>query len=213
MDGCLDVGGQILYKAETVGLNLADCEIVADLVSRFRGGDDDRFPTEIELISSSELRSPEYAPGVEAARRLIACVGDSSFPISDRFAILSCMWAAPHVDDTFDGSLFVSVVVRTGPSPYVMQTLRTGAAEDGAPASLITNTRVLNVGDVVVFDPTAPHYAFPQRPSEQSLLVLLQVELTGVSAMSAEKRQSTLPQAAGDGDEDWAFHTEQKPYT
>lgn len=90
--------------------------------------------------------------------------------------LLMCEWAQTHADESFAGSAFASLVLHTGPHPYVMETFTTIQNHHGL-QKVCKTQHTLSVGDVFVFDPTTPHMATPTRPSDGQRLILLQVEL------------------------------------
>jgi hypothetical protein len=92
-----------------------------------------------------------------------------------------CQWSALHDDGPFAGSSFLSIVLHTGPNPYIMQTAYTSYISRPKNRHIFnTNTtdHMLSVGDTFVFDPTTPHMAFPKYLHQDQLLVLLQFEIS-----------------------------------
>jgi len=110
--------------------------------------------------------------------------------------IIVCEWASVHDDYAFAGKCFLSVIMHTGPQPYVMQMAHTevGKGAFGEKSlSVVTSTRQLNVGDIILFDPTTPHMAAPKRPADGQLLVLLQFELADPDQKSRNKLIKRFP--------------------
>ena len=79
--------------------------------------------------------------------------------------MLVTKFAPAHSDPAFEEQIFVSLVLRTGSSPYLVQAFHTEYAptEDMALKFVDTN-RCLEVGDIPVLDPTTPHMAAPTVP-------------------------------------------------
>ena len=117
--------------------------------------------------------------------------------------VLVCEWAAPHVDESYEGSAFLSLVLHTGPEPYILQTFHSSVKEEfGVAQRLEVSTRVLQRGDLLILDPTTPHMAAPLHPHQDQFLVLLQVELPD---RTPEDREAILKRfAPREGDRDSA---------
>lgn len=91
--------------------------------------------------------------------------------------ILVTAQAFPHTDPAYAGHAFLSLVLHTGPTAYLMETFHVGRSFTGEPDAF-TSARVISTDDWFVFDPTTPHFAAPLHPHEDSLLILLQLELS-----------------------------------
>jgi len=169
-------GAHLLYRANSPALCEHDIAILAQAVQDYVY-DVGLDATQIELLTEEDqarLFSPE---AVAARERLVQALGWAHLQPNQR-GIIFCEWAPPHVDDYYVGKAFVSLVLHTGPEPYVIQTFHTAqrAPEDRTPGpvTLTQTTRLLNVGDLFVLDPCTPHMAAPVRSNNEALLVLLQ---------------------------------------
>lgn len=161
-----------IYKAAPLRISQED---IAKVVAATQAFVDNRGlnPAQIEVFTPKEFQR-EAADAYPALVRLFQALGfDEPTPGA---GVLVCEWAAPHVDDSYEGAAFVSLVLHTGPEPYVMQTFH-AEHRPGAVPQLTASTRVLRSGDCFVFDPTTPHMAMPLHPHQDQLLVMLQVEL------------------------------------
>lgn len=131
---------------------------------------------EISLLTKNDFsqRGSEASEAFERMVKLVPTLGGYSSP-----AVVFCEWAGVHDDETFEGKAFFSVVLHTGMEPYVMQVISTAPPSlPGTKAPrLHCDTRVLSVGDAMVFDPTTPHMAVPKEPTRGQLLILFQIEL------------------------------------
>lgn len=152
-------------------------------------------PAQIEVFSRTQLESAHAGAGEAFATLRRACGLPERIP----GAVVVCEWASPHVDDTFAGQAFVSLVLHTGPEPYVMQAFHTEHTSSGQTA-LVTSTRVLHQGDLAVFDPTTAHFTAPRHPNADQLLVLLQFELADYTEQDREILLQRFPPASQDKD-------------
>lgn len=180
-----------LYKTAPVLLPPDATKLVVDEVDRFvcnKG----LYPGEVELVERYDLDEPANKALDELMASLPAALQ------SDKPALLVCEQALPHTDPTYQGSAFVSVVLATGPEPYHLQCFHSTLV-DGLP-DLVTSSRVLRVGDCVVFDPTTPHMVVPLHPHQEQLLVLLQVELEDKTESERARILEQLPPVADDRD-------------
>jgi hypothetical protein len=164
-----------LYHVDVPALSPLDCfaKIAKDFVGRNR-----LSSSKIDAVSIRKNNAiiDELAQPFE---RIVDALGLTAEE-AERETLLVCEWASVHADPTFAGKAFISVVVHTGPQPYVMQLASTGvrmARGGGRILTLPKSVCQLNVGDVILFDPTTPHMAAPKRPMDGQLLVLLQFEL------------------------------------
>jgi hypothetical protein len=162
------------YRAATPVLDQADIKAVGDavmdIVVEYGIG-----VAEIQVFNCKQFAELASEAAVASFQRLIEGLGLDV--AADRVSLLACEWASPHDDSSFCGSAFLSLVLRTGDSPYVMSMFHHRRMPDSRALDLITTTRVLKPADLVVFDPTIPHMAAPGRPNEKALLVLLQAEV------------------------------------
>lgn len=155
--------------------------------------------TEIDLLSErnqAQVLSPEACL---AREQLVRELGWQDMPASSR-AVLFCEWAPPHVDSSFAGKAFVSLVLHTGEEPYLVQTFHTKrhTNEDPDPIALTTTSRLLRPGDLMVLDPCTPHMAAPVRSSRDALLIMLQVEWPDATAEEREALIKRFPVAEAD---------------
>lgn len=152
------------------------------------------LPAQIEAFSSKQLEGAQNGAGnaLMSLRRAL------KLPADTPSAVVACEWASPHVDELFAGQAFVSLVLHTGPEPYVVQTLHTEHRVDGN--TLVTSTRMLRQGDVMVLDPTVAHFAAPRSPGSNQLLVLLQFELPDQTELDRANLLKQFPPDARDKD-------------
>lgn len=158
---------------------------------------------EILLLSARHLRDFAGAESAEAFERLAAQLGHR--PEDAQPVVLACEWASPHVDESYAGQAFCSLVLHTGPEPYVLQLLETSVGPDGV-SRVKATTRVLTPGDVVVIDPTTPHMAMPLHSHSESLLVMLQLELPDTCPAEREAVLRRFPPRADDRDHETALY-------
>ncbi|MCC5613146.1 hypothetical protein LC612_42340 [Nostoc sp. CHAB 5834] len=99
------------------------------------------------------------------------------------------------------------MVLHTGTEPYVMQVIST--APPSLPGTraprLFCDTRVLSVGDALVFDPTTPHMAVPKEPTDGQLLILFQVELPDNDEQERSAVLEAFPPLSCDADDSGIF--------
>lgn len=165
----------LLYKFElTAPAPDEDLKVIADAVKKMVE-DDGLAPSEIEAYAIRQFHDNVLAHA--AIKRLLDLMGAQNFPESSA-SLIACHWASPHVDEYFSGKAFASLVVHTGPERYVLQTLHTSSLKKKERGlDLHRSTKMLKAGEAFVFDPTTPHFSAPVYPHENSLLVLLQVEV------------------------------------
>lgn len=154
--------------------------------------------SEIDVIPKSYVRDHGAQDVLNRlAQHFFADVAELADPAT--CAIVLCEQALPHCDDSFEGTAFLSAVVHTGPEPYILQTFHSHKKE-GAYA-LTVNTRVLNVGDRFVLDPTTPHMAVPRHSNSDALLVLLQLEVDEGDDAERKAILKAAPPAASDANQ------------
>lgn len=156
---------------------------------------------QIEAFGSAQLETA-HAGAAEAFTALKRAL---ALPQRVSGAVVVCEWAAPHVDDAFAGQAFVSLVLHTGPEPYVMQAFHTEHTPEGQTA-LVTSTCLLRQGDLVVLDPTTAHFAAPRSSGAGQLLVLLQFELEDCTEQDREILLQLFPPASPDKDAEEVFN-------
>lgn len=184
------------YQAQTQPLAEADVQAIVGAVKEFVMVKGIEAAT-IEAIGFFAL-AIYGEPGVQDAYKRVvgALFPEGDYDVRDT-GILVCEWAMPHVDDTYEGVSFLNVVLSTGPLPYVMQTMHSRV---GYVQELDVSTRVLKAGDVVIFDPTTPHFTAPLKPHQDCLLVMLQVELKDKTAEERVAILEKFPPIADDKD-------------
>jgi hypothetical protein len=163
------------YLAKAPVLDPQDVKLVVDATTKFvhtnglnAGG--------IDVMSQTRVESYGGALALAAMQRMLHQMGVSEDDYGDT-SILVCLWAPPHVDESFEGSAFASLVLHTGPEPYVMQTFYTGICNEFGSPTVTASTRVLTQGSLVVFDPCTPHMTTPAYPLDAQMLVMLQTEV------------------------------------
>lgn len=148
-------------------------------------------PGEIELLMFNDEDHPQ---AVAALVKIQAALPSSVFDHGrHKFDILFAELALPHADPDYTGWAFVSVVLHTGPHPYVLQMLHTEQIEESNENVVRTSSVLLRPGDVVVFDPSTPHLCVPATPHEDQLLVLAQVSVMDVTEEDRNLLVSALP--------------------
>jgi hypothetical protein len=194
-----------LYKTNRMDSRLNDLALVASIA---KGTLEKRGhglnPAQIEVFLRKDFRD-ESQDFLQALDRVLNAMGASALE-AERASILLCEWAAPHVDDSYVEQAFVSLVLHTGPEPYIMQALHTHVIEGPHGSQQIeTSTRVLTVGDVIVFDPTTAHFTVPKYPNDEQLLILLQVCVNDRTEEDREALLKRFPVADGDVDQYLVF--------
>ena len=127
----------------------------------------------------------------------------SSMGVSDehrfRCSVLVCNWASPHIDDTYEGHVFVSYILHTGVHPYVIQTFNTELSDDSYGIQEIkSSTRLVREGDMMVMDTTTAHMAVPAFPGDGQLLILVQILLDETCADDRFAVLRKYPPRSGD---------------
>lgn len=119
--------------------------------------------------------NPTRLEDVESLERIKGACG---FQLdTSKFEVLFCSWASLHNDPDWAGSVFVNLVLHTGPSGYVVGAHGVNYSHEGAVPVVTTQAYRVEVGDLFVLDPTVPHSAHPAYPSDGSFLAVLQVSL------------------------------------
>lgn len=180
------------YKTASHSLEGDDCSIVTTALLEYVQ-EHDLDVGEIQVISPRRLaeqaNAPELLPAVE---RLCDRLG---FP-ADKVDIVYCEWAPVHSDLPFEGRVFVSCVLNTGPSEYYVQVFRSvkpKPSEATRGLDLQVESRLMARGDVFVLDPVMPHMAAPAFPSDNAFLVLLQWEQSCLDAAEREALVGRFP--------------------
>lgn len=189
-------GHHFFYKVRPVALDAEDVAHVLaaakEYVRRYPLGVGDIGVLRAPLLGRIDPRA------ADSFERLIADMGVSEEHRS-RAAVLACHWSAPHVDEGYQGYAFLSYVLHTGPSPYVVQTFHMEAARAGALPRLTPSSRLVNPGDFLMLDPTTAHMAAPSYPGDDHLLVMIQIV---IDETCLEDRLALLEQyPPADGDE------------
>ncbi len=199
-------GNHFFYRT-ALKWSAEDAAVLVDAVKR-AVEDCGLHTAEIDVYSVKRLLQYGGERVGEAYLRLIEQLSLQKAHSVGRVGLLVCEWASPHVDDSFAGQAFLSLVLHTGPEPYLMQTFHSERVqEDGASRlALHTSTRVLNVGDAVVFDPTTPHMAAPASGNPDQLLIMLQAELPDDSEESRQHLLNTYPPLPGDRSQEGHFN-------
>lgn len=198
-------GPALLYKTARPKLDSALLATVYAGVAA-HVGDIGIGPAEIDVPHPARIGAHKSCPAGFMAD--LGRIGDLVRPRSSRLcgnsgSIVVCEWAAPHVDTTFAGSAFYSVVLGTGEYPYVVQNLMTRArtSPDGTLVHEVKScSRVLSPGDAFVLDPSVTHWTAPKYPADGQLLVLLQFELRDRTPEDRADLFRTLPPAPEDQD-------------
>jgi hypothetical protein len=191
-----------LYRAATQPMSTGDMELVAKAVQELVE-DDGIAVAEISLYDSKHLTDRNKPEAAAALTRLASQLGVDM--ARNKVCILVCEWARPHDDSDYRGSAFVSLVLSTGRYPYVLNMLHTRKSPGPRSQSVVSQTRLLKTGDVVVFDPTTPHMAAPARPHDSSLLVILQAELDLGSDEDMVRVLQKFPRHVDDKDDHIVF--------
>lgn len=134
---------------------------------------------EISVIDGAKLQAAPQ-PLKDA---LDMCEAMFGLPAADALLVY-CEWTWAHADIDYRNSMFVSVVLATGPQPYCIQALQTGAKRG---EDILDTKRICSVGDVIVLDPCVAHMAAPAIPNNEALLVLAQ---WAIAAPTEEAREA-----------------------
>jgi hypothetical protein len=138
-------------------------------------------------FDADEVHQNHIQPGRPEGRLAKAIAAHLSLPGSwDLPEVVACRLAGPHSDIEWLGKAFVSVVLHTGPHPYQVSAFSCTSRTETSAAQVHRTGRLVEPGDVFIFDPAQGHCAFPLCPDRKSLLVLLQwtVDLSGEEALS-----------------------------
>lgn len=163
-------------------------------------------PAQIELLRHTQLEKQVKGAGA-AFEDLLGCMGEGASGTNRAMSgILVCDWANPHIDEGFVDYAFLSVVLHTGPEPYIMQTFHTYVPTKGRRIQKVeSSTRCLKVGDMFMFDPTTAHMVMPRKTGSEQLLVMLQVVLRDSNDNEREGLLKTYPPLDNDVDGDDVF--------
>jgi hypothetical protein len=196
-----------LYQAERRDFDPADIKAVGSAVLAIARSMR-LMAAEIEILGVSSFLS-RTTPEVKASlQRLLRILGLD--PTAQENSFVFCDWAAPHEDIQIAGSAFVSTVLHTGPFQYWMSMFHTRKCETTYETPLLTSTRMLNVGDTFVFDPTIPHMAAPVRSHQDQFLVLLQSEISIGTDQELADLLRRFPRTANDSDKDFVVRDEEQ---
>lgn len=132
--------------------------------------------------------------GSDVKRALQACAHVLGLPVDDA-QLVYCEWASAHVDEDHAHSVFVNVVLATGPEPYCIQALASPARRG---QQLRETRRIVRVGDAFVLDPCVAHLAAPANPCDRALLVLAQWSLPGATAQARAEVRRRFPALPND---------------
>ena len=197
-----EMGPHFMYSASIPKLNETYLKKIVDAAKDYVR-ESGLFPAQIEVLRPVDLQraGSDDALAVWAEFLVDLGISDGVARTPGSMSVMVCEWAAPHVDETFAGIAFMNVVLHTGPFPYIMQTLHTKVAGKSHPfQEVVTNSRTLKVGDAIIFDPTTAHCAMPLRPHQDSLLIMLQIELKDESEQDRENILKNFPRIKGDAD-------------
>lgn len=199
----VDLGGDnrhFFYKAKTPAYEASDAELVVQAVHKYCETYGELDPSQVDLLGANQIEA--LVPGSGSALKRMFAAFDVSDEIISDLSVLYCRWAQPHVDDALSGKALVSLVLSTGPEPYVMSTFNSyvGTRYDKPAQFMSTTTRLLKVGDVVVFDPTTPHMVMPRLPRDGQMLILLQFHVSDETPKERAKLLRSIPQMDDDCD-------------
>lgn len=191
-------GQHLLYLAQRPAVSKEAMALLANEVLRYIR-DTGMDAAEIDLLGERSQEERLSAEAVQAREQLVHELGWQNMPSHSR-AVLFCEWAPPHVDSSFAGKAFVSLVLHTGDEPYLVQAFHTRrhTNEDPDPIELTTTSRVLRPGDLMVLDPCTPHMAAPVRSSRDAFLIMLQVEWPDATELERAELVSRFPAADDD---------------
>jgi len=134
-------------------------------------------PWGIEVLDHQSQLFKEDPQALEALQRLVRKVRCFLGGRRRKAELVVCQWTQLHVDHEFLGRAFYSIVLHTGPEPYLLYLLHTAPDKDGGSSVTHGGALVLDAEKAFVFDPTTPHQALPMRPHQDNLLILLQFQL------------------------------------
>jgi hypothetical protein len=177
-----------VYKAKSPDVNPADMTRVSDVVCDWAQTKLSRSIGDVAQLRLSEFRERASNRASEALDRMIGVIGPNE---AADFSLLACEWAAPHDDCQFLGRAFASLVLHTGPFPYVLTMMNSRKCGQGL--ALEQRSRELKRGDFFVFDPSTPHMAAPSRPHQDSLLVLLQADVSMADSSEQDGLLKSFP--------------------
>lgn len=181
-------GAHFFYKTAAPVFDPKDTEAVVAVAKSYRM---ERLGHKLDVISEDHEAFESEPEAQDAFCRLTRAIEPFTRHAGDA-ELAVCEWSAPHVDIRCLGFSFYSVVLHTGPQPYLMQTMHTEPHSGGC-ADLIFHREILAVGEAFVFDPTTIHMAFPLKPHQDQLLILLQVQLDDRTLAEREALTKLLP--------------------
>lgn len=147
---------------------------------------------EIDAIPVSHLGDV----ACEAALRLAALWEPKGFKLGSPDILVTSL-APVHEDESFEGMFFASLVLQAGHAGYLFQSFHTEVKGGANPRlELVVDERLLEVGDILVFDPTTPHMAAPLDPQGGDMLVMLQREIYVPDQETYERLLEALPPCA-----------------
>ena len=188
-------GRHFLYMPEPRPLPQAAVDTLVSSVKRVVASTVLR-PCQVEIITTDKLDSTE---AVEAHQQLTESIVTGLTCVKrEHTEILVCQQTFPHADQGFKGTSFLSVVLHTGPNPYMHQMFDTELDEAGD-QDVLPTSRLIRAGDWTVFDPTTPHIGLPLRSHQDNLLIMLQCELWDEDDGDRLEILEQLPPRAGDG--------------
>jgi hypothetical protein len=148
-------------------------------------------PAEVAILNANEAKS--YHPEADAAMRAICvAVGFVGSP-----SLVFCEWSPPHIDPGMQSASIVSLVLRTGPHPYLVQALHT-EFDAHLKRTLVTSQRLVKEGDIFVFDPNEPHFAAPWRPADGQMLIMLQCRVEDTTEVDRRALMKKYQRRRGD---------------
>lgn len=168
------------YKCDRPKLKMDEYGWILEQFDQFMGDRGPKPPGDIdalEIALDTDYQKEQYA-------KLCTLFGHD-YNDGFKFDLVFCSWASLHTDPTFKGTMFASLVLRTGFHPYVVCAHEVGLNNEGL-VGIHTSALSLGVGDLFVIDPMIPHCANPAFPADDSYLVLLQ----SAEAFKFEKDQS-----------------------
>lgn len=161
-----------VYLAKAQAPEAADVALVLQEVAQQRPVQQ-MPPAGVQVLNRGTFSKDAWA-AVERIAALSCPPGMNLGPCS----LVLTRLGAVHSDETFEGDFFVSRVLTAGPRGYLFQAFHSEVVGKQHPSFLVDCTdRVLEAGDVLVFDPTTPHMAAPLAPEADTVLVLLQLEV------------------------------------
>lgn len=160
------------YLADVAAPDSADVEQVLQEVARRKPPQELPY-TEIVVLTKGCFSQDTW----DAVQRLAQSYCPPGANLNSCSVLLARL-AAVHSDESFEGDFFVSRVLAAGPNGYLFQAFHSKVVGNTHRYLEVDCTELLlKAGDVLVFDPTTPHMAAPVMPKEDTVLVLLQLEV------------------------------------